>query len=98
MVGWERLQGFPLDRFYWRLLGHSQYQNLTLIQIADLVGTAGVSFVVAMVNGLLADLILFVGRSRRVGLAPPTTAKQRESVGQAPLYELGSLHDLLAKS
>jgi apolipoprotein N-acyltransferase len=62
-----------------------------MIQIADLFGTAGVSFVVALVNGLIADLILFVGRSRRVGLAPPTTAKQRESVGQAPPYKIGSL-------
>ena len=42
--------------FYWRFLGHSQYQNLALIQIADIVGAAGVSFVVAMVNGLIADL------------------------------------------
>jgi apolipoprotein N-acyltransferase len=88
IAGWERLQGVPLDKFYWRFLGHSQYHHLALIQIADLVGAAGVSFVVAMVNGLLADLVLFVGRSRRVGLAPATSAgKEEELVGQAPPYE-----------
>jgi apolipoprotein N-acyltransferase len=61
VAGWERLQGFPMGGFYWRFLGHSQYENLTLIQVADLFGAAGVSFVVALVNGLLADLILLTG-------------------------------------
>jgi apolipoprotein N-acyltransferase len=59
VVGWERLQGFPMGGFYWRFLGHSQYPHLALIQIADLFGTAGVTFVVVLVNGLLADLILW---------------------------------------
>ncbi|HNY79010.1 MAG: apolipoprotein N-acyltransferase [Sedimentisphaerales bacterium] len=57
VVGAERLQGFPLGGFFWRLLGHSQYANLALIQIADLFGVAGVSFLVAAVNGVLADWI-----------------------------------------
>ncbi len=60
VAGWERLQGFPMGGFYWRFLGHSQYQNLAMIQIADILGAAGVSFVVAMVNGLIADLVLFI--------------------------------------
>jgi apolipoprotein N-acyltransferase len=60
VVGWERLQGFPMGGFFWRFLGHSQYQNLAMIQVADILGAAGVSFVVAMVNGLLVDLILFI--------------------------------------
>jgi len=58
VAGFERLQGFPMGGFFWRFLGHSQYHNLAVIQVADLVGAAGVSFVVAMVNGLLADLIV----------------------------------------
>lgn len=58
LAGWERLQGFPLGGFFWRFLGHSQYEHLAVIQVADLVGAAGVSFVVAMVNGLIADLIV----------------------------------------
>ncbi|HSV98561.1 MAG TPA: apolipoprotein N-acyltransferase [Sedimentisphaerales bacterium] len=62
LAGWERLQGFPLGGFYWRFLGHSQYEHLAMIQVADLVGVAGVSFVVAMVNGLLADVIVTRGR------------------------------------
>jgi len=57
-VGAERLQGFFLGGFFWRFLAHSQYQNITLIQIADIFGAAGPSFLIAMVNGLLAELIL----------------------------------------
>ncbi len=57
-VGAERLQGLFLGGFFWRFLAHSQYQNITLIQIADIFGAAGLSFLIAMVNGLLAELIL----------------------------------------
>jgi len=57
-VGAERLQGFFLGGFFWRHLSHSQYHNITIIQIADIFGAAGVSFLIAMVNGLLAELIL----------------------------------------
>jgi apolipoprotein N-acyltransferase len=58
VVGAERLQGLFLGGFFWRHLSHSQYANITLIQISDIFGAAGVSFVVAMVNGLIAELIL----------------------------------------
>jgi len=58
IVGAERLQGLFLGGFLWRHLSHSQYANITLIQIADIFGAAGVSFLIAMVNGLVAELIL----------------------------------------
>jgi len=57
-VGAERLQGLFLGGFFWRFLAHSQYANITIIQIADIFGAAGVSFLVAMVNGLLAELFI----------------------------------------
>ena len=31
IVAIERFQGFFLDRFFWRFLAHSQYQNITII-------------------------------------------------------------------
>ena len=58
VVGVERLQGLFLGGFFWRFLAHSQYANITLIQIADIFGAAGLSFLIAMVNGLLAELML----------------------------------------
>ena len=58
IVGAERLQGLFLGGFFWRFLAHSQYRNITLIQIADTFGAVGVSFLIAMVNALIAELIL----------------------------------------
>ncbi len=58
VAGTETLQGFPLGGFLWRFLGHSQFQNPAIIQIADVFGAAGVSFLVAMASGLAGDLIL----------------------------------------
>ena len=62
IVGIEQMQGLFLGGFYWNYLAHSQYANTTLIQIADIFGAAGVSFLVAMVNGLIAGFILSVKR------------------------------------
>jgi apolipoprotein N-acyltransferase len=58
IVGVERMQGLFLGGFFWRFLAHSQYQNITLIQIADIFGAGGLSFLIATVNGLLAELII----------------------------------------
>ena len=57
-VGAERLQGIFLGGFFWRFLAHSQYQNITIIQIADIFGAAGISFLIAMVNAMLAEWII----------------------------------------
>ncbi len=58
IVGIERMQGLFLGGFFWRFLAHSQYQNTALIQIADIFGAGGISFLIAMYNGLLAELII----------------------------------------
>ncbi|MBN2136523.1 MAG: apolipoprotein N-acyltransferase [Sedimentisphaerales bacterium] len=76
IVGIEQMQGLFLGGFLWRLLGHSQYRNITIIQIADIFGAGGVSFLVGMVNGLIAELIL----GRQSGLARTTGALSRNSV------------------
>ncbi len=86
IAGAERLQGFPMGGFFWRFLGHSQYENLALIQVADLVGAAGVSFVVAMVNGLLADLVLFGGYSWHSSRADQDVGSAAAGRQACPLY------------
>ncbi len=65
VVGVERMQGLFLGGFFWRFLAHSQYKNITIIQIADIFGAGGVSFLVAMVNGLLAELFIAI-RERKI--------------------------------
>jgi len=54
----ESLQGWIFNGFDWRYLGHSQYENIAIIQIADIFGAGGVTFLVAMVNGLIAEAII----------------------------------------
>ncbi len=46
------LTGFP-----WGNLAHAQYLNLPMIQIADVTGTYGISFLLVLVNAVLCDLI-----------------------------------------
>ena len=46
------LTGFP-----WGNLAYSQYLNLHMIQIGDLAGTYGVSFLLVLINAVLCDLI-----------------------------------------
>jgi apolipoprotein N-acyltransferase len=46
--------------FPWFALAHSQYRQTILIQLADVTGIYGVSFLVAMANGLVVDIILAV--------------------------------------
>ncbi len=58
VVACESLQGFGLGGFRWQYLGHSQYSNITLIQIADIFGDQGITFLVAAVNGLIVDIII----------------------------------------
>jgi apolipoprotein N-acyltransferase len=47
----------------WNLLGHSQYRLLPVIQIADLTGAYGVSFLVVMVNELLTQRVVPLGKA-----------------------------------
>lgn len=55
------LTGFP-----WELLGYSQYSWLPVIQMADITGVFGISFVLVLSNVLLFTLIFPVNRERRV--------------------------------
>ncbi|MGH7772512.1 MAG: apolipoprotein N-acyltransferase [Candidatus Binatia bacterium] len=56
-VAFELLRSHLFTGFPWNLLGYSQYQNLTIIQIAALTGVYGVSFIVAGVNAAIADVL-----------------------------------------
>ena len=57
-VAWEYVRSFVVGGFSWYYLGHSQYQNLAMIQVADLAGAYATSFVLALVNGAMADAVL----------------------------------------
>jgi len=86
IVGTEQLQGLFLGGFYWRFLAHSQYRNLSIIQIADIFGAAGVSFLIAAISGLMAEWILYAVAPR--GLAA-TSSRRRKSTRAAMLVKSG---------
>ncbi|MEK7289480.1 MAG: apolipoprotein N-acyltransferase [Planctomycetota bacterium] len=54
----EFIRSFFLSGFPWFFIGHTQYQWLPVIQISDITGVYGISFIIVMVNAGIADLIL----------------------------------------
>lgn len=89
-VGSEFLRAVVLSGFPWFFLSHSVYRVLSLIQISDVVGAYGVSFVVAAVNGAVADAIIARLSARRgatMGLPP---GRVRRSVAWAAVLLVGA--------
>ncbi|MGE0480844.1 MAG: apolipoprotein N-acyltransferase [Phycisphaerae bacterium] len=69
IVACEFLRGWVMSGFPWFFLGHAFYRQLPLIQIADVAGVYGVTFVAAMVNGCVAEAWLrYRGRAGSCGL------------------------------
>jgi apolipoprotein N-acyltransferase len=65
----EWVHSWLIGGFPWLFLSHTQHRFLTLIQVADIVGAYGVSFLVAFVSAAALEAI----RSRRAG-APVAAA------------------------
>lgn len=57
-VGLDFCRAWLLTGFPWQDLGYSQYRFPILIQVTDLVGHHGITFLLLLSNGLLAALIL----------------------------------------
>ena len=53
----EYLRTYALSGFPWTLLGYSQYQWLPVIQVSDLAGVYGVSFLIVMSNVVISSLL-----------------------------------------
>ena len=82
----EFIRAHMITGFSWASLGHSQYANIALIQIADITGVAGVSFVVMMANVAIKELI-------GMRVRPPSEALCRElarGVAIVCLFVVGS--------
>ncbi len=56
-VALEYLRAHMFTGFGWALLGHTQWENLPLIQIADTTGAYGVSFLIVFTNVLISSKI-----------------------------------------
>lgn len=56
-ISLELLRSTGFHGFQWNLIGDSQYKNLLFIQSADIFGVWGVSFLIILVNSVIADFI-----------------------------------------
>ncbi len=59
-VSLEYLRTYALSGFPWALLGYSQYQWLPIIQVSDLTGVYGVSFLLIMSNVAAASMTKWI--------------------------------------
>ncbi len=62
-VALEYLRTYAVTGFPWGLLGYTQHKNLALIQVVDITGVYGLSFLVVFVNTALAILFCRVVES-----------------------------------
>lgn len=65
----ELARTYIFSGFPWALLGYSQYLVLPIIQIADITGVYGISFIIVFVNAAVSDVM--IDRKR---IAPPVAA------------------------
>jgi apolipoprotein N-acyltransferase len=73
-VALELGRGWLFSGFPWENLGYSQYRFLSLIQMADLTGVAGISFLLVAVNALLFQgLATLRYRRKKVAAVLPVT-------------------------
>ncbi len=73
-VSLEYLRTYLLSGFPWALLGYSQYLNLPVIQMAELTGVYGISFLIVAVNCAIASIFISFIRTYpggKWGVPPP---------------------------
>ena len=58
-VALEYARGFLLTGFPWGNVGYSQFNRLHIIQISDMFGVSGISFLVVLVNAVVYVLLMF---------------------------------------
>jgi apolipoprotein N-acyltransferase len=67
-VLWVALEYLRSNLFFlswpWNLIGHSQYRYLPIIQISDITGVYGISFLIVMVNETLSQIPDFFIKKR----------------------------------
>ena len=63
VVEWARSVAF--SGFPWALLGYSQWQNLSVIQISEFTAVYGVSFLIMFVNAVFKDTVVSSLKARR---------------------------------
>jgi len=66
----EFTRSYALTGFPWSSVGYSQYRFLPLIQISDIAGIYGISFLILAFNGFITDLLLIREKVKEMPLFP----------------------------
>ncbi|UCF93324.1 MAG: apolipoprotein N-acyltransferase [Desulfobacterales bacterium] len=61
-VALEYIRSFFLSGFPWELIGYSQFKRLHVIQISDILGVYGVSFIIVLANTAIWGVVLHATR------------------------------------
>ncbi len=89
-VSLELIRTYVLTGLPWVLFGYSQYQTLSIIQLADHFGVYEVSFLLVLVNAALAETILWSIKAyrgfQRHSFPWPSAAAAVAGVGMALFY------------
>lgn len=67
-VSLEFIRSFLFSGFPWELIGYSQFEWLTLIQLSDITGVYGISFLIALTNGSLCAALIYIGKQKWQGI------------------------------
>lgn len=71
----EYVRSLGVFAFPWAFLSASQHNNLVAIQIADITGTYGISYLIVLVNGVIAEFLYRAfHRPGRISIAKPIVA------------------------
>lgn len=86
-VGLEYVRAYLLTGFSWYYIGHTQYRWIELIQISDITGAYGVSFLVVMLSACFADL-LPGSLMKKLGLFPASQSSDEKRFDQIGLKQV----------
>lgn len=80
-VGLEYLRAWLPTGFPWYFLGHTQYKRLALIQVTDILGVYGISFLVALANSSITEALAYYGRRQREVPRLPDAERRPSIIG-----------------
>jgi len=86
-VALEYIRSFLLTGFTWGTVGYSQFNRLHIIQISDIFGVYGVSFLLVLFNAAVYVLLLFLAQKKWQD--HPVEKRQAVVVVALPLILIG---------
>lgn len=94
----EFLRSHLLTGFPWENLAYSQYLYAKVIQIADVTGIYGITFVIVMINAVLYDLLSARFRGRTLLVETVVACLVIMMIIGYGHYRIGSIDELLKKA